>query len=166
MALNNALRRGQADTCPFEILLTMKALEDSKELIGMFEVEAHSIVTDEQGGDAVGFAGAHLNHSGLTRACKLDSVGKEIRKDQSEEAWVAVHLWQGLGVPFDFSLGCLRRQVGDGLPNHLVKFYSLAVELLAPEAGKIEEIVHQISHVICSGQDALQVTASRFREFI
>ena len=48
VAMNDSLHRGQPDARAREILLPVKALKDSEQLIGIFGIEAHSVVPHEE----------------------------------------------------------------------------------------------------------------------
>jgi len=75
---NDSLNGSQADAGALEIFLAMKALEDSKELIGILGVEPHAIVADKDRGGASGFAFADLDYGGLAAAGKFERIAKQI----------------------------------------------------------------------------------------
>ena len=56
MFAQNSLHSGQSDTCAFEFLSPMEALEDPKQLVDIFHVKAHAIVAHEYRCAAVGIA--------------------------------------------------------------------------------------------------------------
>ena len=92
MPVNNALHSGQADARPFEILLAMEALEDSKKFIGILGIETHTIVADKNRDGANGVDCADLYHSGLSAAGKFQRITKQIIENQFQQARVAVNL--------------------------------------------------------------------------
>ena len=78
MLANDSLNGSQADAGALEIFLAMKALEDSKKLIGILGIEAHAIVADKNRGGASGFAFADLDYGGLAAAGKFERIAKQI----------------------------------------------------------------------------------------
>jgi hypothetical protein len=75
---NDSLNGSQADAGALEIFLAMKALEDSKKLIGILGIEADAIVADKDRGGASGFAFADLDYGGLAAAGKFERIAKQI----------------------------------------------------------------------------------------
>jgi hypothetical protein len=89
---NDSLNGRQANACALEIFLAMKALEDTKKLIGILGIKTHAIVADKNRGEASGIARANLNHSGLASAGEFQGIAKQIIEDQLEQSGVAINL--------------------------------------------------------------------------
>jgi hypothetical protein len=75
---NDSLNGRQANACALEIFLAMKALEDTKKLIGIFGIEAHTIVTDKNRSGCGETARADLDYGGLAAAGKFERIAKQI----------------------------------------------------------------------------------------
>src|SRR5579872_699568 len=47
MLMNDSLNSGQSHACSFEVLLAVQTLKDAKQLVCIFHIEAHAVVTYE-----------------------------------------------------------------------------------------------------------------------
>src|SRR5713226_6390597 len=45
--MNDSLNSGQSHACSLEVLLAVQALKDAEQLVGIFHIEAHAVVTYE-----------------------------------------------------------------------------------------------------------------------
>jgi hypothetical protein len=151
---NDSLDGGQADARALEIFLAMKALEDSKKFIGILGIEAHAIVANKNRGGSGGIAGADFDYGGLAAAGKFERIAKQVIENQFEKAGVAVNFGQRLDAPLHASvLGS--RQIREGLANKQVEFGSLPGQIPSADLGKIQEVIHQVAHVIRAVENAV-----------
>jgi hypothetical protein len=151
---NDSLHGSQADAGALEIFLAMKALEDTKKLIGILGIEAHAIVADKNRGGTGGIESANLNHSGLAAACKFERIAKQIVKNQFQQAGVTVNFGQGLDPPLHASvLGPW--QIREGLANEQVEFGALPDEIPSADLGEIQKIIYKVAHVIRAMENAV-----------
>jgi hypothetical protein len=76
MPVYDALDCRQTDSGAFKGLLWVQALEDPEQLIGIFHIETHPVVSNEQHGVTTVLVGASdFNFCLRTRAGELHSVG-------------------------------------------------------------------------------------------
>jgi hypothetical protein len=79
--VNDPLYRGQADPRAGKVLLPVKPLKDSEQLIGILGIEAHSVVPHHEGFSLFGIAGSDFNDSGLAVLGKLHGVREKINQN-------------------------------------------------------------------------------------
>ena len=74
--MDDSLHGSQSDAGPLEVFLAVKPLEYPKEFIGVFRIEAHSVIPHEERQGTVGMARTYFNHRGLPGACESCGIGK------------------------------------------------------------------------------------------
>jgi hypothetical protein len=76
--VNDPLYCRQSNPRAGKVLLPVKPLKDSKQLIGILGIEAHSVVTHHQGFSLFGISRTYFNDSGLAVLGKLDGIREKI----------------------------------------------------------------------------------------
>src|SRR5581483_10416382 len=94
VAVDDALHDRQADAGPLEIFGAMQPLEHAKELVGVFHVEADSVVADEEDPFTAVVAGADLHRRAVTLARILECVVDQVHEHLLEQRRVAADGWQ------------------------------------------------------------------------
>src|SRR6266478_2319065 len=87
--------------CSFEVLLAVQALKDTKQLVGILHIEAHSVVPNEV--DKLTFD-RHLpdvNHGGVAGACVFGSVGEQVVIYLLHQSRIAVNKRQIADLPLN-----------------------------------------------------------------
>src|SRR5208282_1740150 len=162
VAMDDALDSRQTNTRPLEILLAMQTLENSEQLIGILGIKAHTVVTHEESRDAAGFLRADLNDGGAASAREFGGIGEKIGKRQSHQSGIAIRFRERFDGPFDAAIAGLLRQVGNHLLDQLLEFYLLADHLPAADAREVQDVVHEMAHVIGGLDDAMDVAKPVF----
>jgi hypothetical protein len=83
MAVDNASYIRKTNPCAFTIVLRMKTMEYSEELIRIFHVKTHSIVDYGTGEFVTFFFACYLDFGPGTSACELDCIGDKIGHHKS-----------------------------------------------------------------------------------
>jgi len=81
VAMNDSLHGGQTDARPREILLPVKALKDSEQLIGIFWIEAHPVIPDEENRHAASLSRTYFNYGQLPRFGEFHGVREKINEN-------------------------------------------------------------------------------------
>lgn len=81
VAMNDALHRRQPDAGALEIFLPVKALKDSEQLIGIFRIEAHSVIAHKENRRIARFLRTYLNNSELPRLGEFGGIGEKINEN-------------------------------------------------------------------------------------
>src|SRR5579875_3586327 len=76
--VNDALHRSQTDPRALEFFLSMEALKNAEQLIGVFGIKAHAIVTDEESGRIRRAATPHFDDGALARAREFRGIGQKV----------------------------------------------------------------------------------------
>ena len=105
MFLNNALHGGQADSGAFKLFGGVQALENSEELVGIFHIEANTVVANQNGGFVFTFDLKYFDHSGFALARELDGIGKQVHENLFQQIRIALNDRQRADSPGDVSSG-------------------------------------------------------------
>src|ERR1043165_7218596 len=120
MTSNDPLDIGQADAGSFKFVCFVKALEHTEELIGIFHVEADSVIADEKDMLAVVIGGtADFNLGASARSAVFESVGKQVEHHLAHEGWVSIYLRKRSNFPNDLPPGRVRKQLINGVAGEL-----------------------------------------------
>ena len=136
VAMDDALHGGETDAGAFEIFLAMQPLKGPEELIGIFRIEAHSVVAHEEGDGARGCGErAELNHPMRQAAGEFDGVGDEVGIDDFEKTGIATDVGQWVDAPLDGAAIVAVAVVGNRTLDQFVDGNAAAVEFFAANAG-------------------------------
>ncbi len=138
MLANNALDSGQTYTGAFEVFLPMEALEHAKELVGIFHVETHAVITNKDCRPAVLNRQADFDSCPLLGLCELDGVGQKIEKDLLDQAGIAFDRGQHGDVPIHLPVRKFRTEIRLDVRHQGVEVGSLESERLAANARQVQ----------------------------
>jgi len=161
VAADDAGDGGEADAGAFEVFIAVEAIEGVEELIGVEHVETSAVIADEPGAVAAGGGvPADIDDGALDAGAELDGVAEEVFKGDTEEFGIAVDRQAGLDVEGELALGVRLLEVGcDGFGD-LGEVEGFAGELLAGDAGELQEGVDELAHALDAGADAADVVAA------
>src|SRR5258708_16181711 len=105
VAMDDALDQGQPDARALEFILTVQALEDAKELVGIVGIEPDAIVLYVICVFRPVGADADLNAGRLPVPGEFDRVGEKVDKDLAQEGMIATRRGEGVQVKFGRGFG-------------------------------------------------------------
>ncbi len=108
---------------------------------------------------------AHLDASVGARACELDGIAQEIYKHLLYERGVTLNIWQSFHPPLDLAAFDALTEFLDDVGHQQAQGYGLAFDITATEAGKIQQVVNQVSHAFGATLDARKVALGFLGKF-
>src|SRR4051812_38082226 len=103
MFLDNSADNRQAYARALKLRLRVKALEDSKKLLGVIHVETHAVITDKNDPLLGRFVPAHFNPSLTAVAGVLERITKQVEKHLAQQQWITSDGRQLLDMPLDLA---------------------------------------------------------------
>src|SRR5271155_786127 len=110
MFLHDTMDGGQSHTRAFKVFVTVKALEDSEQFIGILHVEANAVVPHEEHLLAFVLSVSDLNDRVWPRARVLDCIGKQVLKHLPDQNRVAFQGRKTTDFPLHVAPCSFRRQ--------------------------------------------------------
>jgi hypothetical protein len=78
--VNDALHRSQSNPGALKLILSMEPLENAEKLIGVFGIEAHAVITDEESRRIRRATAPHFDDGTAARAREFRRIGQKIGK--------------------------------------------------------------------------------------
>src|SRR5207237_6228312 len=103
VALNDAPDVGEADAGALEVRAAVQALKDAKQFLGIFHVEAHAVVADEDNRLSLRLEGADLDAGLGAGPGVFEGVGQQVDEDQPQQRRVAANIWQRPDHPLNLA---------------------------------------------------------------